>query len=119
MASVFLLGIFWKKTTTRAANFALTAGTVFCLGVGILYLWPPTWLTAWLTATGIMLPHFMMLSFDLFVILVIAMIIISLTDSDKTQYEIPTPVKEERSKLAISLWIALAIVMIGLYIYFN
>ena len=119
MASVFLLGIFWKKTTTRAANFALTAGTVFCLGVGILYLWPPTWLTAWLTATGIMLPHFMMLSFDLFVILVIAMIIISLTDSDKTQYQIPTPVKEERSMLAISLWIALAIVMIGLYIYFN
>lgn len=41
MASVFLLGIFWKRCTARAANVCLTAGTVFCLTVGILYLWPP------------------------------------------------------------------------------
>jgi len=112
MASVFLLGIFWKRTTTRAANFALTVGTAFCLIVGILYLWPPEWLQLpW--------PHFMLLSFELFVILVVAMVIISLTDRDKTEYEIPAPIHESQSKLAVGLWIALAIVMIGLYIYFN
>jgi SSS family solute:Na+ symporter len=112
MASVFLLGIFWKLTTTRAANFALTVGTAFCLIVGILYVWPPEWLQlAW--------PHFMLLSFELFVILVVAMVIISLTDRDKTEYEIPAPIHETQSKLAVGLWIALAIVMIGLYIYFN
>ncbi len=47
------------------------------------------------------------------------MVIISLTDRDKTEYEIPAPIHETQSKLAVGLWIALAIVMIGLYIYFN
>jgi SSS family solute:Na+ symporter len=112
MAAVFLLGIFWKRATTRAANFALTVGTAFCLIVGVLYLWPPEWLQLpW--------PHFMLLSFELFVVLVVAMVIISLTDGDKTQYAIPAPVREGWSKLAVGLWIALAVVMISLYVYFN
>ncbi len=112
MAAVFVLGIFWKRATTRAANFALTAGTAFCLIVGVLYLWPPEWLQfPW--------PHFMLLSFELFVILAVTMVIISLTDNDKTEYQIPAPVKEGWSKLAIGLWIALAVVMVCLYIYFN
>ena len=112
MAAVFLLGIFWKRTTTRAANVALTVGTAFCLTVGVLYLWPPRWLQfPW--------PHFMLLSFELFVILAVSMVVISLTDRDKTQCEIPAACNECFSKLAIGLWIALAVVMIGLYIYFN
>ena len=119
MAAVFLTGIFWRRTTTLAANFCLTIGTVFCLGVGILYLWPPMWLTEWLASTGIALPHFMLLSFYLFAILVICMTLISLAAKDKKQYEIPSPIHEGYSKLAISLWVALAVVMIGLYIFFN
>ena len=112
MAAVFLLGIFWKRTTTRAANFALTIGTAFCLIVGVLYLWPPQWLQfPW--------PHFMLLSFELFVILVVSMVMISLADKDKTRYEIPAPIHENKSKLAIALWTALAVVMISLYVYFN
>ena len=119
MAAVFLTGIFWRRTTTLAANFCLTIGTVFCLGVGILYLWPPMWLTSWLTSAGIALPHFMLLSFYLFVILVVCMTLISLTDKDKTLYEIPKPIHEGYSKLAIGLWITLAVVMVSLYIFFN
>jgi len=112
MAAVFVLGIFWKRATTRAANFALTFGTAFCLIVGVLYLWPPEWLSfPW--------PHFMLLSFELFVILAVSMVIISLTDSDKTRYEIPAPIHEDWSKLAVGLWTALAIVMISLYVFFN
>ena len=112
MAAVFLLGIFWKRTTPRAANFALTVGTAFCLTVGVLYLWPPRWLQfPW--------PHFMLLSFELFVIIVISMVIISLADREKSRYAIPAPIQENFSKLAVSLWTALAVVMIGLYIYFN
>jgi SSS family solute:Na+ symporter len=61
----------------------------------------------------------MLLSFELFVILAVAMVIISLTDKDKTQYEIPAPIHEGWSKLAVGLWTALAIVMISLYVYFN
>jgi SSS family solute:Na+ symporter len=91
MAAVFLLGIFWKRCTARAANVCLTVGTVFCLTVGILSRWPPAWLT-------IQWPHFLMLSFYLFLILVVSMVVISLTDSDKTRYEIPAPVKEKQSR---------------------
>ena len=119
MTAVFVLGIFWKKATTRAANFTLTAGTAFCLTVGVLYLWPPVWLTSWLAATGIALPHFMLLSFYLCVILMAAMAIISITDKDTTRYEIPAPLHEQWSRLAIALWILLAAVMTGLYIFFN
>ena len=32
MAAVFLFGIFWKRTTTMAANMALTFGTAFSMG---------------------------------------------------------------------------------------
>ena len=119
MAAVFVLGIFWRRTTTRAANFALTVGTAFCLVVGVLYLWPPEWLTSWLAESGTALPHFMLLSFYLFVILVVAMAVLSLTDRTATQYEIPAPVREQQSRLAVGLWIALAVVMVGLYVYFN
>ena len=112
MAAVFVLGIFWRRTTRRAANFALIIGTAFCLIIGVLYLWPPEWLQ-------ITWPHFMMLSFELFVILVFSMVVISLTDKDKTVYKIPEPIREPFSKLAVSLWTALAVVMIGLYMFFN
>jgi SSS family solute:Na+ symporter len=61
----------------------------------------------------------MMLSFELFVILVFSMVVISLTDKDKTVYKIPEPIREPFSKLAVSLWTALSIVMIGLYLFFN
>ena len=66
MTAVFLLGVFWRRTTTLAANLALTAGTAFCLAVGVLYLWPPQWL-------HIQWPHFMMLSFLLCAALMAAM----------------------------------------------
>ena len=112
MAAVFVLGIFWRRTTTRAANFALTIGTAFCLIVGVLYLWPPEWLSfPW--------PHFMLLSFELFMILSVSMVILSLTDKDPKQYSIPAPIREGWSKLAVTLWLILAIVMISLYVYFN
>ena len=121
MAAVFLLGIFWKKATTRAANFTLTIGTVLCLTVGVFYLYEP--IAYYFNILGwqfsLCWPHFMLLSFELFVILVIAMVIISLTDGDKTQYNIPAPVREGWSKLAVGLWLALAVVMISLYVYFN
>ena len=113
MTAVFLLGVFWKRTTTRAANLALTAGTAFCLIVGVLYLWPPSWLhIAW--------PHFMMLSFLLFVILALMMIVVSLADKAKPATSIAiTKERTPISPLVITLWLSLAAVMIGLYVFFN
>lgn len=110
MTAVFLLGVFWKRTTTQAANLALTAGTAFCLIVGILYLWGPE---------SDLWPHFMLLSFYLFLILVAMMIVVSLMDKHGECHDIPSPIHERHSKTIICLWSALVIVMIGLYIYFN
>ena len=110
MTAVFLLGVFWKRATTRAANLALTAGTAFCLIVGILYLWGPK---------SELWPHFMMLSFCLFVILALMMVIVSLTDRHGECHDIPAPIREHHSIKVIALWVALFICMIGLYIFFN
>ena len=112
MTAVFLLGVFWPRTTTRAANLALTAGTAFCLIVGILYLWPPQWLSfPW--------PHFMLLSFWLFVILAAMMVIVSLCDRSSQPHEIPAPIREPVRHFTVILWLLLAAVMVGLYFIFN
>ncbi|MCR4959538.1 MAG: Na+/glucose cotransporter, partial [Prevotella sp.] len=113
MTAVFLLGIFWKRTTTRAANLTLTAGTAFCLIVGVLYLWPPQWL-------HITWPHFMLLSFLLCLALIVMMAVVSLTDKTKSETSIAiTKEHTAFSPLVITLWIALAVVMVGLYQFFN
>ncbi len=114
MSAVFLLGIFWKRTTTTAANAALTVGTLFSIGVGILYLWvfPADEYPVW--------PHFMMLSFLLFVIICAGMVVISLLDrhpqGDAMSIE---KITERTPASVIAAWSALAIVMIALYIIFN
>jgi SSS family solute:Na+ symporter len=114
MAAVFLFGVFWKRATTAAANMALTLGTIFSIGVGILYLWvfPASEYPMW--------PHFMMLSFYLFVVISAAMIIVSLFDkrpqTDVLQIE---GLDEKPSRLVVGLWVALVVVMIGLYLFFN
>jgi len=119
MTAVFLLGVFWSRTTTRAANFALTIGTAFCLIVGILYLWGPE--------SGLW-PHFMMLSFLLCIILIITMVGISMLDKHPiAQQTVPAIEKQQLadasthslSRLVVTLWLLLAAVMIGLYIFFN
>lgn len=114
MAAVFLFGVFWKRTTTAAANMALTLGTVFSIGVGILYLWvfPASEYPSW--------PHFMMLSFYLFVVIGIAMVLVSLFDkSPQTDNMHIEGLNEKPSRLVVGLWVALIVIMIGLYLFFN
>jgi len=114
MTAVFLLGVFWKRCTTRAANLALTAGTAFCLAIGVLYLWPPEWLQLpW--------PHFMMLSFLLCAALIVMMVAVSLFDKSPETHESYDKPQEARklSRLVMGLWLVLAAVMVALYIFFN
>lgn len=114
MAAVFLFGVFWKKTTTRAANMALTVGTAFSLTIGILYLWvlPSAEYDFW--------PHFMMLSFLIFVVISIAMVLVSYLDKQvETDNTLRFGKIEKPTKLVLILWVALIIVMAGLYLFFN
>ena len=62
----------------------------------------------------------MMLSFLLFVVLAVMMAVVSLTD--KTKPETTLTISKERAALSpivVTLWIALAVVMVGLYVFFN
>jgi SSS family solute:Na+ symporter len=116
LAVVFLLTVFWKRTTRKAVNMVLSAGSAFSLGVGVLYLWvfTPDKHQFW--------PHYLLLSFYIFAILTLSAVIISLLDpspviSDSTIHNaahLPKPTK--RVWLA---WISLIAVMVALYVLFN
>ncbi|RXG32215.1 sodium:solute symporter [Leeuwenhoekiella marinoflava] len=115
MSVVFLFGVLWSKTTRRAADSILIFGTLLSLTVGVLFLWifPKEIYDFW--------PHFLLLSFYLFVVLSIAIVIISLLDSKNTDTENTLlPVKKVTMTLrAKLLWVLLFIVMLGLYLFFN
>jgi SSS family solute:Na+ symporter len=114
MSVVFLFAVLWKKTTTRAVNIILTAGTLFSLTVGVLYLWvfPSDQYPAW--------PHFLQLSFYIFVILSIATVIISYFDTKSVvDNTLDDGVLPKPSKAVWISWGVLIIVMIGLYLFFN
>jgi solute:Na+ symporter, SSS family len=113
MSVVFLFGVFWKKTTSKAVNWVLTAGTAFCLTVAVLYWWvfPVEKYDFW--------PHFMMISFYLFVVLSIATILISKFDKNAIDQNTLASVHTKTSKIVWISWILLFIVMISLYLFFN
>ncbi|MDB4919572.1 sodium/solute symporter [Mucilaginibacter sp.] len=116
LSVVFLLTVFWKRTTRTAVNVILSVGSAFSLGVGVLYLWVFTAdkYTFW--------PHYLLLSFYIFSFLMIVAIIISLADQSPVIYQ---PDKEfmrnilkptKRVKIA---WVLLVVVMICLYLIFD
>ncbi|MDP4274756.1 MAG: sodium:solute symporter [Bacteroidota bacterium] len=116
MSVVFLFGILWKKTTTRAANFTLTGGTMLSIGIGILYLWvfPQAKYHCW--------PHFLLLSFYIFVVLSILAFLISFFDKKAGDQDKNTLKMENLAKPNKQVWIAwilLIIVMISLYLIFD
>ena len=111
MAAVFVMGVFWKRCTTLAANVTLTFGTIFSIGIGILYLWIIPGATEAI--------HFMMLSFYIFVILIISMICISIYNKQATISPEIIKLAEKPKRSVIVAWLLLAVVMIGLYIFFN
>lgn len=111
MAAVFVMGVFWKRCTTLAANVILTFGTIFSIGCGVLYLWIIPQATEHI--------HFMMLSFLIFVVLVVTMVVISYADKAVIERR-PMAVIESKLSLSTKMaWLLLAVVMISLYIFFN
>ncbi len=114
LAVVFLLAVFWKRTTRTAVNFTLSIGSAISLGIGVLYLWvfPAKDYHFW--------PHYLVLSFLIFAFLFITAALISLLDRRPvTAHIIDKSTIAKPTKLVWKVWIALIIVMIGLYIFFN
>lgn len=116
LSVVFLLTVFWKRTTATAVNTVLSAGSAFSLLVGILYLWvfPKAEYHFW--------PHYLMLSFYVFAFLMVIAVVVSLLDRNPKIYiageheERDMPKTSSKVKIA---WALLTLVMIGLYIIFN
>lgn len=111
MAAVFVMGVFWKRCTSLAANVTLTFGTIFSIGSGVLYLWIIPGATEYI--------HFMLLSFYIFVVLIISMIVVSLTDKAAEERPAMKVIKERPSTGVIIGWSLLAVVMVALYVFFN
>ena len=115
MSVVFLFGVLWNKTTTKAANLTLTLGTFISLGTGVLYLWVfPNQVYQW--------PHFLLLSFYIFVALAVMAYLITITDKagQKDNQELlkinPAAKPDKQVKM---LWVLLTLVLIALYVIFN
>ena len=110
MSVAFLLGVLWKGTTARAINGVLTVGTLFSVAIGVLFLWvfPASKYPVW--------PHFLLLSFYIFVIITLAAVLVSKTGSAPALPAIATARPTRRVK---RLWTILTVVMIILYILFN
>lgn len=113
MSVVFLFGVLWKKTTTKAANFVLFFGTIFSLGTGLFYF---------ITKESYNWPHFLLLSFYIFVILALLAFIITVIDT-KGQAENKNTLDfsnlPKTNKRVWVSWILLIITMVSLYIIFN
>lgn len=113
MSVVFLLGVLWKRTTTRAANAVLSIGTFISFGVGIFYLWV-------FPASEYPWPHFLLLSFFIFLLLLAMGIVISLTDKNVQEENLLTAIPRIRpTKQVLLAWALLAVVMISFYIFFD
>jgi SSS family solute:Na+ symporter len=116
LSVVFLLTVFWKHTTRKAVNFTLSIGSILSLGTGICYLW------IFPSADYLFWPHYLVLSFLIFIGLLAMAFIISLLDQSPSIYvlnaEHQANVEQPTKRVWIS-WAALAIIMIGLYIFFN
>jgi len=114
LSVVFLLTVFWKRTSRKAVNFTLSAGSALSLATGITYLWilPPDQYPFW--------PHYLMLSFLIFSGLLLIAVVISLADRQPHVYlSDGLATIEKPSRRVWTAWIVLALVMAGLYIFFN
>lgn len=116
MAAVFLLGVTWKRMTTPAANIGLVVGSIVSLTIGVMQLrdWPDP--TFW--------PHFLLVSFFLFVFILLLMIGVSLGTPYDRKTNFPTltqsyaALQYTPSRQVLLLWGGLSIIMISLYLIF-
>jgi SSS family solute:Na+ symporter len=116
LSVVFLLTVFWKRTTRLAVNAILSAGSALSLGIGIFYLWvfPASDYPIW--------PHYLILSFLIFALLLTIAVVISLLDRAPSVYQVNEEHQANIEKPTNRVWVSwalLAIIMVGLYIFFN
>jgi SSS family solute:Na+ symporter len=126
MASVFLVGVLWRRATGKAAFMTLVGGTTLCLTIGALDFYNKKLLLKIFTGIGFnAVPHFLYLSFGLFCLCILFMVAASLvTQKTAEEEELPrlgevyVKLGEKTRGLMIG-WAVLAVIMVGLYVGFE
>lgn len=133
ISAVFVLGIFWKRSTAAAALTTLVLGSIVCLGVGVANL---SEFDALLSAGEQPSPvarlaqdfcrmHFLTQSFVLFAMLVLLMVAVSLaTAHSETETPLPTLREVYATQNGVGSvgfigWGVLGGIMFGLYCFFQ
>jgi solute:Na+ symporter, SSS family len=118
---VFVTGIFWKGATGRGALLTLVFGSALSLSVGLADL-----TNFFADADGNdVFPHFLLLSFYLFCGILLFMVVASLLTRRKPDEVILPSLRETYrqnpglGKAGFAGWGALALVMLGLYLFFH
>lgn len=117
LAVTFLLSVFWKRTAKLAVNLTLSAGSAISLFVGMLNLWilPPNAKTG----ENLWWPHYFLVSFYLFVLLLVGAVVISLLDKKKVTARVDASPLPKTGKQVKILFALLGLVILALYIIFN
>jgi len=113
LSVIFLLTVFWKGTSRRAVNLVLSLGSAFSLGVGVCYLWifTPDKYPIW--------PHYLLLSFFIFLLLLIFAVLVSVvTRSKENLPDIPYLAVKPTIRVRWA-WGLLIVVMVLLYLFFS
>ncbi len=117
LAVVFLWGVVWRGINGKASEVVLYGGGLICLILGVCHVLNYPYRGFW--------PHFLMLSFYIFVALSVIIVVVSFLTKSNTNSQLPTlfdgsNAKEAGQSRSVWLtWVGLAFVMIMIYIYFN
>jgi SSS family solute:Na+ symporter len=117
LSVVFIVGVLWKRATPKAAEVTLWGGGLLSVIVGVAYFSDFPHAGFW--------PNFLILSFYLFLVLLVLMITVSLLTKPVPEKALPPlgrslEAKDQQSARTIRmLWLILGLIMIGLYIFFN
>ena len=121
VSAVFVLGIFWRRSTSTAALLTLIIGSAVSLSIGICDI-----TNVFANEAGDdIFPHFLLLSFYLFCGIMIFMLVTSLlTRHSAGETPLPTLRQAYREnpglgRAGFGVWALLAAIMIGLYAFFQ
>ena len=116
MSAVFLIGVLWKGMTARAANTGLIVGSLASLVVGYLQLSGQP--------AGFVWPHFLYVSFFLFVGIVALVVVVSLLAPERGRVALSLPAAYREldyspARGVVLAWAALVLTMVVLYVVFG
>jgi SSS family solute:Na+ symporter len=108
-------GIAWKRVNRQAAETVLYGGGLVCLVVGVCHVLSFPSKEFW--------PHFMLLSFYLFVAMAVVLVAVTLLTKPPAVQALPSISESWRrgGRTSMGVWVSwglLAAVMIAIYLYF-